>query len=506
MQATRRRFLAGIGSTALLTALPIPGFSLRVSAAENSSPALENLPPPSPEVHVLKRISFGIRAADLQRVHDLGISAYIDEQLDWRSLDDSDLELELSRRYSTLAMSPCELAKLEDPNLAVSELTQAYFLRGLYSRRQLYETMVDFWTDHFNVDIRKSFGTVLKSLDEREVIRPHALGYFRDLLHASARSPAMLVYLDNWLNVANGPNQNYARELMELHTLGVNGGYTEEDVDQVARCFSGWTLRGGSEDEACAVSMRGAFVFRPELHADEAKRVLGVDFPAGQGMADGERVLDLLVDHPSTARFIATKLARRFVSDVPPPGLVERVAQAWGQGGDIRAMLRVLLNSDEFMAGADRKYQRPWQAAAALLRALDVPYPEVGGLVELYFRMLRQGQVPYAWPAPDGYPDEATYWLSANGILERWKFAYDAATFYADRLAPLLAGETSAAGMVDAFSANLLHRPLADEHRSALIDAAIRHFGADATDTALPPAAAVQLAAALFASSYFQLR
>lgn len=504
MQPARRQFLADLVGAGMLLALPLPALAGRPSASVGP---LAHLPPPSPEVHLLRRISFGIRRDELARLQAIGVDRYLDEQFDWTALDDSVLEAELDRRYSTLRMSPCEIAKLKDPNLAVSELTQAYFLRSAYSTRQLYEVMVDFWSDHFNIDVRKSFCNVLKSSDDREVIRPHALGYFRDLLHASARSPAMLVYLDNWLNVAAGPNQNYARELMELHTLSVDGGYTEEDVQAVADCFTGWTLRAGEQAQACATTMRGEFVFQPTLHADAAKRVLGRDFPAGQGMADGDQVLDLLTDHPATARHIALKLTSRFVSDEPPSSLISRLADAWGRDGDVRAMLKVIFGSREFRDSADEKFQRPWQHAAAVLRALEAPPPEPGGLGELYSRMLSQGQAPYAWPAPNGYPDAASHWLTANGLLERWRLSIDGAGVYPSGVMAMLGAARSATDMVDVLSDAILHRPLISKDRDAMIAAAQRNFGGDpAGESALPVEAAVAIAAALFASSYFQVR
>src|SRR5436189_4360223 len=239
----------------------------------------------------------------------------------------------------------------KNPQMVVTELQRAKLLRAVYSDRQLYELMVDFWENHFSIFANKDDDRFLLTGFDRETIRPFAMGRFRDLLGATAHSPAMLFYLDNWRSSVPRPypargdkpagtdgglNENYARELMELHTLGVDGGYTQKDVQEVARCFSGWTIQKPNE--------QGLFLYRPGLHDDGEKVVLGQKILAGGGVADGERVLDILLHHPATARFIATKLVRRFVSDEPPPALVERVAATFrATEGDIKAMLRALV-------------------------------------------------------------------------------------------------------------------------------------------------------------------
>jgi uncharacterized protein (DUF1800 family) len=238
----------------------------------------------------------------------------------------------------------------------IRELQQAKLLRAVYSRRQLYEVMVDFWSNHFNVFAAKDADRWLVTAYDRDTIRPHALGRFRDLLLATAQSPAMLFYLDNWLSVAEratpkrsssdatlrrGINENYARELMELHTLGVDGGYTQRDVGEVARCFTGWTIR--------RTYQQPEFVFESRVHDRGKKLVLGTRIPAGGGIEDGLKIIDLLSRHPSTARFIATKLARRFVNDDPPPSLVDRVGEVFRDSdGDIKETLRAVVNAPEF--------------------------------------------------------------------------------------------------------------------------------------------------------------
>ena len=249
------------------------------------------------------------------------------------------------------------MARMENrPAAIMIELAQAKVLRAIYSERQLQEVMADFWFNHFNVFAPKGADKWLVTSYERDVIRPYALGRFRDLLGATAKHPAMLFYLDNWMSSKEGGptgmparpdaqgnrrrptglNENYARELMELHTLGVDGGYTQKDVTEVARALTGWSLERPERG--------GAFAYRPQMHDDGEKVVLGTRIPAGGGVRDGEMVLDMLARHPSTARFIATKLARRFVSDTPPPALVDRAARVLRETeGDIRAVVRTII-------------------------------------------------------------------------------------------------------------------------------------------------------------------
>ena len=289
-------------------------------------------------------------------------------------------------------------------------MIEGLLLRAVRSQRQLLERMVEFWSNHFNVSMDDWMPDQL--LYQRETIRPHALGHFRDLLIASAKSPAMLVYLDNYVNVASHPNENYARELLELHTMGVDGGYTELDVKEVARAFSGWTVHNRT---------RTGFYFNAGEHDFEVKTVLGHELPAGRGIEDGLHVLSLLAHHPATARFICTKLCVRFVSDAPPASLVEQLVQVWQEhDGEIRAVLRALFLADEFQAAAGQKLRRPLEFFVGLLRSTGAEIREWWSLWE----MLQQlGQMPYGWHPPNGYPDVAAAWLSTNGLLARWNIA-----------------------------------------------------------------------------------
>jgi uncharacterized protein (DUF1800 family) len=361
----------------------------------------------------LNRAGFGPRPGDLRRVREMGLDAYLEEQLaperipearavGWRLWMLDSLEADTDFRY--------ELPREQVP----PELQQAAVLRAVYSARQLQEVMVDFWTDHFNISQLKGDGAFLKTADDAEVIRKHALGKFRDLLFASATSPAMLSYLDNGRNTRDAGNENYARELMELHTLGVEGGYTQRDVQEVARCFTGWSF----EDEGSW--RRGAFLFQPEAHDDGPRHVLGVTLPAGLGRRHGERVLEILADHPATARFIAFKLCRRFVADAEavPGALMERLARTFRRsGGDVRQTLSVLLRSDEFRCGPTRKLKRPFDFVVSAVRALNGETSGKGVLEHLQ----RMGQLPFQWAMPNGYPDHAAAWLP--GLLARWNFA-----------------------------------------------------------------------------------
>jgi uncharacterized protein (DUF1800 family) len=295
---------------------------------------------------------------------------------------------------------------------------------------------VDFWFNHFNVYAQKGAVRWMTPAYEREAIRPHALGRFRDLVLATARHPAMLFYLDNWLStradfvVPGGPNagrrvglnENYARELLELHTLGVDGGYTQQDVIEVARCFTGWTIDRPQQG--------GGFLFRPAAHDRGAKRVLGHVIPAGGGETDGLRVIDILVRHDATARFVSTKLARRFVSDEPPPALLARAADTFRRtDGDIRAVLTTIFTSPEFWsAEAYRaKIKTPLELVASAMRALDgriVPGGfEMDGGIALAREVGRLGEPLYEAQPPTGYPDRAEAWVNTGALLARMNFA-----------------------------------------------------------------------------------
>jgi len=366
-----------------------------------------------PSFHLLSRSSYGVWPGDLDRVRAKSAEAWIEEQLAPEKIDDSLCDLR-ARRFETLHLDPGTCYEYKKPVLR-EEITRHTLLRAVYSRRQLFEVMAGFWTDHLNINLEKGDSIYLKPADDRAVIRAHALGKFRDLIRASALSPAMLVYLDGKENKKSSPddipNENYARELLELHTLGVSGGYSQSDVYEVARCLTGWRLRTGWR--------KGAVYFDPALHDDGEKNVLGYRIPSGGGERDLDRVVEIVCGHSSTARHIATKLSRKLVSENPPAALVDRVAKVFADSdGDIKAMLREVLHSGEFKAARGVKFKRPVHFIASCLRATAADTHFHKPLVEY---LLRMGQAPFQHPTPDGYPDEAAPWLGT--LLWRWNFA-----------------------------------------------------------------------------------
>lgn len=407
----RRDFLKtmGVGAGAVL-------------GAEMGSDVLKALAAPDPSAagaqaadpiwHVLNRITFGPRPGQVEAVKSMGIEAYIEQQLAYTKIDDSDSEKRLGN-YATLDMTVTELlalGKLE--RQAIQELDSATVLRAIYSPRQLFEVMAGFWSEHFSIWHYKEQDKYLKSADDRDVVRKYALGKFRDILGASAKSPAMLIYLDNAQSNKKHPNENYAREVMELHTITI-GNYTEQDVKEVARCFTGWTIQGRNGDNP------GTFMFNPKLHDDGEKTVLGQKIPAGGGIKDGEMVLNLLAAHPKTAELIANKLARRFIADTPPDNVVAAAAQAFlKSGGDIPTVLRVIFAAPEFL-NAPPKYKRPFEYLISLFRALDVQIddlkPGVLGVLD------SMGHLPFNHITPDGYSDFAINWQ--GNMLLRWNAA-----------------------------------------------------------------------------------
>lgn len=331
--------------------------------------------------------------------------------------------------------SPTPTPPPVDGQRPMRELQQAKLLRAVFSERQLQEVMVDFWFNHFNVFAGKDTARLMLTVYERDVIRPNALGKFKELLTAVAQSPAMQVYLDNFLSQMEQPapppkydadgnllppprrpglNENYARELMELHTLGVDGGYTQNDVREVARCFTGWTV--GQQPNQL-------FIFRPRSHDKGEKFVLGKRIAAGGGIEDGLRVLDLLAKHPSTAKFISFKLAQRFVADEPPTSLVERAAEVFTKtDGDIRQVVRAILTSPEFYSTKyyRNKIKSPLELAASAIRATGAATDGASPLVQAVARM---GEPLYQCQPPTGYSEDSSRWLSSATLLERMNFA-----------------------------------------------------------------------------------
>lgn len=409
-------------------------------------------PPSQAEaVHVLNRLGYGPAPGDIDRVQRIGIDRYIDEQLHPERLPlPASLEQQLAALGAT-HMSQRELiAQFREAGQAAKndntdgkamrrelyqrvslEAGEERLLRAVQSPRQLQEVMVDFWFNHFNVFSGKGLDRVLVENYEREAIRPHAMGRFRDLLGATAHHPAMLFYLDNWLSTApgyqpqrmTGPlaksaglNENYARELMELHTLGVDDGYTQNDVTALARMLTGWTLnpRANGSDSV--------FTFDARRHDNAGKEWLGRHV-AGRGEAEGEWALDVLASHPATAHHIAHELAQYFVADTPPPTLVDRLARRFlDTDGDIAAVLKSLFDSPEFRDPSVRgaKFKTPYQYVVSTVRASNVPVTNVRPLLTTLFQL---GMPLYGCQTPDGYKNTEVAWLNPDAVTRRINFA-----------------------------------------------------------------------------------
>ena len=443
----------------------------------------------------LNRLTFGPRVEERARIAEIGIQAYIEEQLAFDSINDFDCELQLNP-FKTLKMAANELEGVSnqlfenyDREKVPNELRQATLMRQLYSKRQLYEVMVEFWSDHFNIFVEKGNCFYLKTVDDREVVRSHAMGSFRNLVWASAHSPAMMVYLDNQANEKSRPNENYARELMELHTLGVDGGYTQQDVMELARCLTGWNVKEHF--------WLGDFVFKDDLHDTGEKNVLGLRIqPSGQ--KEAEQVIEHLIMHPGAARFIATKLTRRFIADEPPQVIVEKAAQTFlNTNGDIKSVLRVILLDG--LPLAQPKSKRPANFILSALRMLNV---ETDGAA-IHDHLLRMGQAYFNWPTPDGYPDHSEAWQ--GNLMPRWQFAFELIRNEIKgtkhNLKNLL--DVSSTGVlqddVDALTSLLLGAPLERLTRDGLIDSVLS-AGATEEET-------LQIvAASLIASPAFQWR
>ena len=488
---TRRRFLQSAAlatAWAALTACTSTSPStLAFGSGGGATPLPANLTPgASAELHLLRRISFGAKPGDIERVRALGLQGYLEEQLNYTALPDIENRLTGLTLLTDSAADLLQQAKDNTLNIGqvLGELVIAKFLRAVYSPQQLHEVMVDFWSDHFNLYALKNPTGFLLPGDQRDVIRAHALAKFRDLLSASAHSPAMLVYLDNATSVAQAPNENYAREIMELHTLSVDGGYTQFDVHEVARALTGWSVVGWQDANRLGADQVGRFLYRPFIHDNGEKVILDAKLPAGGGQSDGDKVIDILASHPSTAKFIAKKMCVRFVSDTPPQSIIDKAAATFTQSdGDIKAVLRTIINSDEFAAAAGQKFKRPFDFMVSALRALDAQVtiepvangqPGEGARRNPVFQYLTQfGQVPFLWSTPDGYPDRTTAWLNTSGMLDRWNFgqALIAGIKGVSINHQALIGPTSSIeALVDRAADVLLGAPLIDQPRSIVID------------------------------------
>ncbi len=433
------------------TILAIPAHAARIPADEQA-------------IHVLNRLAFGPRPGDIERVKQIGVERYIQEQLHPASIPFPDSLKEKLDNLETLDQSAPELFLEYGPpsypknkgdkeairkarqraRVIVDQAADARLLRAIESPRQLEEVMVNFWFNHFNVFAQKGLDHLWIGSFEKEAIRPYALGHFRDLLGATAKHPAMLFYLDNWQNTApespgargpfQGINENYARELMELHTLGVDGGYTQEDVITLAKIFTGWGFRRPALRLQALNAGRGlmpvnghspesnGFFFDRNRHDFSTKVFLGKTI-RGSGIQEGEQALDILAEHPSTARFISYKLAQYFVADDPPKTLTERLAQRFLEThGDIRAVLDTLFHSPEFWDRqyAGNKFKTPYEYVISAVRASGIPVSNtrpIRGTIALF------GMPFYGCLTPDGYKNTQAAWLNPNAMTQRLNFA-----------------------------------------------------------------------------------
>ena len=406
---------------------------------------------------VLSRLTYGPTITEREQITRMGWKTWLEHQLAADRIEDEGVLWRL-RPYDSLSLEADALALWEQAEVSL-DLQRGALLRRVYSRRQLYERMVEFWTDHFNISIMKGDCWFLKVIDDRQVIRQHALGNFRDLLWASAHSPAMLVYLDNQANEGQAPNENYARELMELHTLGVEGGYTQKDVMELARSFTGWTVKDHF--------WKGEFTFNQDFHDQGSKVVLGQRIePAGQHEA--ELILEQLALHPSTARHISRKLVRKFVDEEERPDLVESAAQTFlSTNGSIRATLGHVL--DRGLEDPGAKIKRPTDFTAGGIRILGA---NTDGGQPLQTLLAQMGQPAFQWPTPDGPPDDSNYWTS--NLMSRWRFAVALAQNEIDgtelEVGALMEDESAEADF-DRLSELLLGTPLETHVRDQLITA-----------------------------------
>jgi uncharacterized protein (DUF1800 family) len=432
---------------------------------------------PSLETHVLARAGYGPDRWSEERIAALGVDAYLEEQLHPESIPDDALEARLAG-YGSLGRQFQELVVeyADAPSLPLRELQRARLLRAALSRRQLEQMLVDFWSDHFNVYAgggrTQSFAVVAY---ERDAIRPFVLGRFADLLTAVARSAAMLYYLDNFVSVREGfsdrgarrgLNENYARELLELHTVGVEAGYTQQDVLEVARAFTGWTAYAPPEGGP------DGFYFYAEGHDRNAKRVMDLALPAGRGLEDGLDLLAYLAAHPGTARRVCAGLAVRFVSESPGPRLLDECVQAYrSSGGDLEDVMRTLFASPEFRDPRQRgaKHKRPLVFVASLLRATGAQ-PGDDTLDRLLDDLARLGEAPWLAHPPSGVPDDSAHWTGGAALLARFGIVArvtDAdAALRIDWRAPASAPPGA---LVDSLGERLLPRPAGTDTRAAVV-------------------------------------
>ncbi|MCW5851007.1 MAG: DUF1800 domain-containing protein [Anaerolineae bacterium] len=545
---TRRRFLqyglAAVAAGAALNnaaeAAPVPtelgplgslGFPWRAREAGV----------PSFEVHVLSRMAFGHTKADLDAIQSgaFKVNDWFEAQLAPDGTENDSLTQKIAG-FQTLDKQIWELLRdypqpmqgVTGPTVrdVINELLRATLLRKLYSKWQLKEVLVDFWTDHFNINMYDDLQQWGKSVDDREVIRRHALGNFHAMLLASAQSPAMVTYLDNNTNTRQAPNENYAREVMELHTLSVNGPYNQTDVQNLAKCFTGWTVYGRGPN--VPENRRGTFYFNPNVHDTTTKTLSYLPAPVQgrsgpTGVQEAEGVIAALATHDWTAQFIATKLVRKFVADDPPLSLVDQVADKFlattTAPDQIAQCVRLIFQSAEFRQSYGQKTRRPLDFMVAAMRAVDADVNTTGDTISFLERVLvrsylaPQGHNLFGKVFPDGYPDVGVEWVNTNALLNRWNFGLNLMKNQLERrtqpsmvnLLPWIntVQPQTVAGLVDAMIDRLLGYTIDAADRDALIAyVASGGAGSMALSNPMKTVKAPELAAILIASPYFQAR
>lgn len=428
-----RRALLGLTT---LAALRETSASAQIRQPRRSVPVMV----PTAEMRLLRRTTLGVTPEDVAFIYSVGYTGYLEWQLGAQSIGDPEAEARLMA-LTTLGLPASALYTL-DSGLVTKQLAEAAIIRGVYSNRQLFERMVEFWGDHFHTSI----GTVgiLKTGEDRDVIRRHAHGNYFDLLIGSASSPAMLTYLNNTQSTRTAPNQNYARELMELHTLGVDGGFTQQDVEEVARCFTGWRTYGNTGD-----ARAGTFYYDPNRHDNGAKIVLGVPLASGGGFNDGMNVLRILADQPSTAAFVSRKLLRWLLDPAPSTALVADIAGEFARTrGDVTSVIRRIL-SYENLLWAPPLFKRPFHLVVSALRVMHANLGTLDTIRSTYLSGM--GHASFAWGPPNGYPQAYGYW---GGLpLPRWNLAFNLANGSVSGatvdMTALLAGAATPEAVVD---------------------------------------------------------
>jgi uncharacterized protein (DUF1800 family) len=426
MKISRRSFLSMSDPSAVMED--------GMAGASPGAPA----PPASLEVHAANRLMFGPRSGDISQIASMGYDAFLAEQLNPGSIDDSYCDFRLgSEGFVTFNENRQQLYDRRDisgeNSRPIRETIHATWLRMLFSRRQLYERVVEFWHNHFSI---YGWDYIIRSMwpDWDKLIRTHALGNFRAMIEATTKHPCMLYYLDNYISTNAGPNENYSRELFELHTLGAmnyqsEGGYIDQDVYETSRCFTGWTFDRGSSS-----ATRGEFLYNHNNHDRFIKLVLGQLIMGDQpAMKDGNDVLDLIAYHPGTALHIATKLATRFIGPTASPAIIQSTADVFYANryaaNQIQLTLAHLLASEEFKNTRMTKFKRPVEWVASTCRVLFIDYTTDSTWDYLYDRM---GMPMFGWRTPEGAPDEMAAWLTSNNLMQRWNWIFRIASWWYD--------------------------------------------------------------------------